>query len=115
MFAADKRIDIFHANLIVRQHAHGFGKFAGVVVDPHGDHAREGNRQSRSLQSFYGFLWLIDNQPQNTEIAGIRDGNRPDIHICCGKRLRDLCKAAGLILHKNGNLLDLHTDSSFMV
>ena len=64
------------------------------------------------LQHRLGLLRVVHDQPEDAEIGGIGQGQGPDVDAVFGKDIRHFRQPAGLVLEKNGYLLDLHGASA---
>ena len=77
-------------------------------LDGDDDDAGEGDGHPRVPQDLEGFLRIVDDEAQNAELGGIRQGEGADIDLVLPQDRGNLGQAAGFVLDKNRDLLNRH-------
>ena len=84
------------------------GEAARAVVDLDGDDEVGHHREAGGLERVVGHLGLVDDEPEDAELARVRDGERDDVDVVCGEDVGDVGHAPDLVLQEYRYLRHLH-------
>ena len=98
--------DDVHAGAV--EDLHHAGHAAGTVGHADGDHLGHVGHIARRGEHVLGALVVVDDHPDDAEIAGVGERKRRDVDACVGQRAADLAELPGLVLEKYRYLSDLH-------
>ena len=81
---------------------------AGLVCYLHGHHLGVADGKAVFFEQPFGLLVVVDDQPQDAEIGGVGQRERPDVDAAFLKDAGHLRQAAGLVFQEYRNLLCVH-------
>ena len=83
-------------------------KPAGTVRHLHRHHFGLADGEAFVLQDFPGPIVLVHDEPQNAEISGVGQRQRPDVDPGFAQNPGDFRQTAGLVLQKYRDLFHFH-------
>lgn len=112
VLTAQEGVHVLHVHLGVGQDLQDLVQPAGYVGDGHPQHGGDVVDVARVLQDRGGLIHIVHDDAGDAEIAGLGQREGPHVDPVLGQHPRHGAERAGLILQKDGNLLDAHSFSS---
>jgi len=103
----DKSIHVFHVDIFSLECAQDPRKTTGSVGNFHGNDLVLTYGKAVVLQKFFRFFNVIDDEPQDTEIRGIGQGERPDVDPVFSEDIGHFGKTSRFVFDEYRDLLDL--------
>ena len=108
ILAAQEGVHVLHVDVGAPQGFQHLVQATGHVGDGHAQHRRDGMDIALVLQNGGCLVHIVGNEADDAEIAGLGHRHGPHIDLVPGQHAGHGVQGTGLVLQKDGNLLDTH-------
>ena len=104
----EQGVHILHRHIGLCQHSQQVGQAGGLVRHLHCPYRGNGDDVTVGQQDVACLEGVIHDQPDQTIVIGLRDGNGPNVDVLFRQQLSDLRQLAGTVFQEYRNLMNVH-------